>query len=115
MRRYCEPKHKEFRCAFGFFYPLRHVKVAEFIYILNGYNGYIWDFQYYLVEWYRREQERELWEMYIAKCVSAGIDKNVLPDYAVLLKRIKNYDTKTENPEAVKARIIEKVNKANTK
>jgi len=53
--------------------------------------------------------------MYIAKCVSAGIDKNVLPDYAVLLKRIKNYDTKTENPESVKARIIEKVNRANTK
>ncbi len=68
-----------------------------------------------MTEWYKREQERELWEMYIAKCVSAGIDKNVLPDYAVLLKRIKNYDEKKERPEAVKARIIEKVNKANNK
>lgn len=53
--------------------------------------------------------------MYIAKCVSAGIDKNVLPDYGTLLKRLKNYDTKKENPEEIKQRLIDKVNKANVK
>ena len=53
--------------------------------------------------------------MYIAKCVSAGIDKSVLPDYAMLLKRLKDYDIKQEKPEEIKQRLIEKINKANVK
>ena len=89
--------------------------MAEFIYVLNSYNGYIWDFSYYVVEWYKREQIQELWQTYVAKCVSAGIDKNVLPDYSVLLKGLKEYDKKKESPEDVKQRIIDKVNKANIK
>jgi len=92
---------------------LRQIKIAEFIYYLNGYNGYIWDFMEYLIEVYRREQIQELWQVYMAKCVSAGIDKNVLPDYANLLKQAKGFDVSKESPEQVKARLIEKINKAN--
>lgn len=65
------------------------------------------------MEWYRREQINELWQVYIAKCVSAGIDKNILPDYAELLKRAKGIDVKVENPEQVIARLIEKIEKSN--
>jgi len=53
--------------------------------------------------------------MYMAKCVSAGIDKGVLPDYAVLLERMNGQGAKKENPEAIKQRLIDKVNKANVK
>ena len=56
-----------------------------------------------------------MWEIYIAKCVSAGIDKGVLPDYGVLLERMNGQGTKRESPEAIKQRLIEKVNKANVK
>lgn len=92
---------------------MRQIKVAEFIYILNGYNGYIWDFMSYLMEVYRREQINELWQVYMAKCVSAGIDKTQLPDYASLLKQAKGFDVTKESPEQIKARLIEKINKAN--
>lgn len=67
----------------------------------------------YLAEVYRREQITELWQVYIAKCVSAGIDKNTLPDYANLLKQAKGCDIKKESPEQIKARLIDKINKAN--
>ena len=49
----------------------------------------------------------------MAKCVSAGIDKNILPDYAELLKRAKGIDVKTENPEEVIARLLAKIEKSN--
>lgn len=65
------------------------------------------------MEWYRREQINELWQVYIAKCVSAGIDKNILPDYAELLKRAKGIDVKNENPEEIIARLREKIEKSN--
>lgn len=65
------------------------------------------------MEWYRREQINELWQVYIAKCVSAGIDKNILPDYAELLRRAKGIDVKVENPEEVIARLRAKIEKSN--
>lgn len=49
----------------------------------------------------------------MAKCVSAGIDKNILPDYTILLKRAKGEPFKQETPEQITARLIDKVNKAN--
>lgn len=93
---------------------MRQIKVAEFIYILNGYNGYIWDFCDYLVEWYRRDKTNELWQIYIAKCVSAGIDKSVLPDYASLLKQMQQGNVeRQETSEQIITRLITKINKAN--
>lgn len=41
--------------------------------------------------------------------MSAGIDKNVLPDYAQLLRQMKENRTK-ETPDEIKARIINKLN-----
>ena len=65
------------------------------------------------MEYYKREQINELWQIYMAKCVSAGIDKNILPDYTILLKRAKGEPFKQETPEQITARLIDKVNKVN--
>lgn len=46
----------------------------------------------------------------MTKCVSAGIDKNVLPDYAQLLKQMREGEVKKETPEEIKERIIKKLN-----
>lgn len=88
---------------------MRHCTSAEFIYILNDYNGYIWDFVEFWAEWYRRDKINELWQIYMTKCVGAGIDKNVLPDYAQLLRQMKEGKTK-EKPDEVKTRIINRLN-----
>lgn len=77
---------------------------------MNDYNGYIWDFLEYWTEWYRRDKINELWQVYMTKCVSAGIDKNVLPDYAQLLQQMKTGNTPKETPEEIKERIINKIN-----
>lgn len=45
--------------------------------------------------------------------MSAGIDKSVLPDYAILLRQARGEQLKEETPEEITARLIEKVNKAN--
>lgn len=45
----------------------------------------------------------------MTKCVGAGIDKNVLPDYAQLLRQMKEGKTK-ETPDEVKTRIINRLN-----
>lgn len=45
----------------------------------------------------------------MTKCVGAGIDKNVLPDYAQLLRQMKEGKIK-ETPDEVKTRIINRLN-----
>ena len=67
----------------------------------------------YLTEVYRRDQINELWQVYMAKCVSAGIDKTQLPDYANLLKQAKGEVMKQETSEQIIARLVDKINKAN--
>lgn len=49
----------------------------------------------------------------MAKCVSAGIDKTQLPDYANLLKQAKGEVMKQETSEQIIARLVDKINKAN--
>lgn len=90
---------------------MRQLRVAEFIYILNEYTGYIWNFTEYLTEWYRRDQINELWQIYMAKCVSIGIDR--MPDYATLLRQAKGVEIKNESPEEVIARLRAKIEKSN--
>lgn len=89
---------------------MRHCESAEFIYILNEYKGYIWDFWLFWAEWYKRDKINELWQIYMAKCASAGIDKAQLPDYAQLLQEMKHGKKPNETPEEVKARIINRLN-----
>ena len=63
------------------------------------------------MEYYKREQINELWQIYVAKCLSAGIKD--LPDYAGLLTRAKGIEVKNENPEDVIARLKAKIEKSN--
>ena len=80
---------------------------AEFIYILNGYNGYLWDFPLYLVEWYKRDQNEQIWRIYMSKLTQ--VIYTDLPDYTALIADQKpQKDTKADIE-----RLIKKVNKAN--
>ena len=77
---------------------------------MNSYKGYIWDFFDYLVEYKRRENIQELWQVYIAQCLSVGIKG--MPKYLELLNSVKENKI-LEDPEKVKQRLIDKINKSN--
>ena len=65
------------------------------------------------MEYYKRQQVSDLWQIYVAKCVSVGIDKDLLPEFSVLRDNILNRDTIKETPQQVVDRIIGKINRAN--
>lgn len=86
---------------------MRQIKPAEFIYILNGYKGNVWNFIYYYAEYNRRRQEDILWQGYMAKLTNVYYPD--LPEYFDLI----GFNVSRETPQEATNRLIEKINKQN--
>ena len=91
---------------------MRQLEVAEFVYILNGYNDYVWNFEFYLLEHKKRSEINKLWQVYMASVCRAGIKD--FPNYYELVQNIENKTKKQkETPQQATQRLIEKINKYN--
>ena len=87
---------------------MRYIDCAEFIYILNGYNDYIWNFDEYVIEYYKRYKEEKVWQVYMSKLAQCLVKD--LPPYISLIEETENNVTTEQNTK----RLIDKVNKYNT-
>lgn len=87
---------------------MRYIDCAEFIYILNGYNDYIWNFSYYVIEYYRRYKEQIVWQVYMSKLPQCFIQD--LPSY---LSLIEEKGVTKETPKQSVNKLIERINKYN--
>lgn len=87
---------------------MRYIDCAEFIYILNGYNDYIWNFSYYVVEYYKRYKEEQMWRVYMSKLAQCLVKD--LPPY---LSFIENKSETKETSKQSVNKLIERINKYN--
>lgn len=87
---------------------MRQIKPAEFIYILSGYKGNVWNFIYYFTEYYRRKQDDILWRVYISKLVNV-----YYPDMPEYYDIVSGKNVSRETPQEATNRLIEKINKQN--
>lgn len=87
---------------------MRYIDCAEFIYILNGYNDYIWNFTYYAIEYYKRYKEEQLWRVYMSKITQVYYKE--LPPYTQLIDTPIAKDTKK-----TVGKLIDRINKYNSR
>lgn len=96
---------------------MRQITVAEFIYILNGYNCYIWNFYDYMIEYYRRNEKEELWKYYMS-LIPPVFYKELDSFYDLSLRINNNYSkkkTKSTSIDDIFNKINENIKEGETK
>lgn len=85
--------------------------MAEFVFALNNYNDYVWNFGYYFYEYKKQAEINRLWQVYMTRVCSAGLKD--FPQFYDLIKDFGGVGKKKETPQQAVNRLIEKVNKSN--